>query len=229
MALLGDDLGGLHHLRGHTLDEERVGAVGLEADRGIVHDFHGLDLGVVASGGELVLGVQHPLEGRLDVLGPEGRAVVEPDARAQLDLPRRVVEGLPRGGQVRAHPARLDVARGQVVEDVVAEDDGLTQHVVGRVPCGDVGLQHVDDGVVLGLGLDGRRDGDSERQNERGDDREGATHGSLLTSSGRSRGVGVARGPHRSRGYPACQTALRRSAGRPDGEPKIDNPGAPPP
>ena len=68
VALLLDRLLGLHDLGGEPLDEERVGAVRLEPRRLGVHHLDALDLGVVAAGGELVLGVQHAVEGGLDVL-----------------------------------------------------------------------------------------------------------------------------------------------------------------
>src|SRR5262249_59166428 len=81
--------------------------------------------------------------------------VVELHVRAELDLPGRVVEGLPRDGEVGAHLPGLEVADGEVVEDVVAEDDRLPEDRVGRVPVVDVRLERVDDGVVLRLGGQG--------------------------------------------------------------------------
>ena len=154
VALFLDRLLGLHHLRGESLDEERVGTVRLEPDGEVVHHLDALDLGVVAAGGELVLGVQHAVEGGLDVLCAERRAVVELHALAELDLPGRVVEALPRHREARAHLACFEISRGQVVEDVVAEDDALAEHRVRGIPILDVALQRIDEGVVLGLGED---------------------------------------------------------------------------
>src|SRR6266545_3141969 len=173
---------GLHHLGGQALHEERIGAVGLEVNGGLVHHLDALDLGVVAAGDHLLLGVEHPVEGGLDVAGGEGGAVVELDALAELDLPGRVFERFPGQGQARPHLARLGVARGQVIEDVVAEDDGFPEHRVGRVPAIDVRLQRVDDGIVLGLSLEPRGRGQGE--GEQGGDCQcgGTTHNVLLLS-----------------------------------------------
>jgi len=44
-----------------------------------------------------------------------------------------------------------------VIEDVIAEDDGLAQHGAGRIPGIDVGLERVDEGVLLRLSLGGDR------------------------------------------------------------------------
>jgi hypothetical protein len=180
VALLADDLLGGDGLGGHALDEERVGAVRLEADGVVVDDLHTLDLGVVAAGDHLLGGVEHALEGRLDVLGGEGRAVVELDTLAQFDLPRRVVDGLPRDGEVGADLARLEIAHGQVVVDLVAEDDGLAKDGAGRIPRVDVGLQRVHDGVILRLRgrLPGQGEGDQGEQDESKSG--GASHDGLL-------------------------------------------------
>ena len=124
-ALFLDHPIGVHDERGQPLDEERVGAVGAELDREVVEDLHAADLRVVAPTHELVLRVQHAVEARLDVSGGERAAVVEPDALPELDFPGHVVESLPRHGQARTDLARLDVASGQVIEDVVGEDERL--------------------------------------------------------------------------------------------------------
>jgi hypothetical protein len=168
VTLLPDHLLGLHHEGGEALHEERVGAIGLESDGLVVHHLDALDLRVVASSGHLLGRVQHAIEGRLDVLGGERGAVVELDALAELHLPRGVVQRLPGGGEVRPHLARLEVPRRQVVEDVVAQDDRLAQHRVGRVPRVHVRLQRVDDGVVLGLRSRGR-DGADRREEQGGE------------------------------------------------------------
>src|SRR6266496_4893086 len=81
---------------------------------------------------------------------------------AQLDLPRGVVEVLPRQRQVRADLARLEVAYGQVIENLVTEDDRLAQHRARWVPGVDVRLERVDDGVILRLR--GRGAGKGKRQ-----------------------------------------------------------------
>src|SRR5438552_2854076 len=159
------------------------GAGGLEAHGVVVDGLDALDLGVVAARGQLLLGVEDPVERGLDVARGEWHPVVELHARTQLDFPRGVVEGPPRGGETRTDLARLEIARRQVVEHVVAEDDGLAEHGVRRVPVLHVGLERVHDGVVLGLGS--RQGG--EQQDERDDAEERAlapTHDVLHAARG---------------------------------------------
>ena len=95
VALFPDRLLGLHHLGGEPLDEDRVRAVRLEPHRLGVHHLDALDLGVVAARGELVLRIQHAVEGGLDVPRGEGCAVMELHALAELDVPGRVIHVLP--------------------------------------------------------------------------------------------------------------------------------------
>ncbi|MBI2156307.1 MAG: NAD-dependent epimerase/dehydratase family protein, partial [Candidatus Rokubacteria bacterium] len=92
--------------------------------------------------------------------------VVEPDALAELDLPRGVVERLPGRGEVRGHAARLEIADGEVVEDVVAEDDRLAQDRVRRVPAVHVRLERIDEGVVLRLRHGSGRQDEDEREKQ---------------------------------------------------------------
>jgi len=80
---------------------------------------------VVAARGELGLGVEDAVEGGLHVARREAEAVVELHVLAELDLPRGVVHVAPRGGQAGADLTRLQIARGEMVEHVVAEDDAL--------------------------------------------------------------------------------------------------------
>jgi hypothetical protein len=162
VAFLGDDLGRLHDLGGQPFLEERIGTVGLEPHREVVHDLDALDLGVVAPGHHLLGRVEHAVEGGLDVPGRERRAIVKLDARTELHLPGGLVDRLPRGGQARADGPGLEVARGQVVEHLIAEDDGFAQHRRRRIPGVHVGLEGVDDGIVLGLGEGVRDQAESE-------------------------------------------------------------------
>ena len=187
VALLADHLLGLHRQRGHALDEEGIRAVGLEPGGVVVHRLDALDLQVVAAERHLPLGIEDALERRLDVARGEGAPVVELDARAELHLPGGVVHRPPRGGEARADLPGLGVAGGQVVEDVVAEDDALAEHRVGWVPVRHVRQDRVDDGVVLRLRgqVGGQREPESQRENPGEGD--GTPHGSppsLVTVAG---------------------------------------------
>ena len=121
----------------------------LEAHGVVVDDLHALDADCRgrSSSGQ----VEHPLEGGFGVLGGEGCAVVKLDPLAQLHVLRRIVDVLPRDGEVGADRARLEVAHGEVIEDLVAKDDGLAKDGAGRIPGVDIGLQRIYDGVVLRL------------------------------------------------------------------------------
>ena len=137
---------------------------------------------MIAAGHQLVLGIEHAVEGGLDVPGGEGAAVVELDPLAQFHLPDGVVQGLPRERQAGPHFTGLDVACREVVEDVVAEDERLAQNRVGGIPGVDVRLQGIDDGVVLRLGAKpgGREEAEAEQQREsEGGD---TTHDGLLAA-----------------------------------------------
>jgi len=152
----------------------------VELDRVVVDDLDALDLGVVASRGHLLGRIEHALERGLDVARGEGAAIVELHALAQLDLPGGVVQRFPRQGEIRHHPARLEIAHGQVIEDVVAEDDRLAQHGIGRVPGVDVRLERVDERVVPGLRVCRRRAAESQKQEQGRSTDERAAHGGLL-------------------------------------------------
>jgi hypothetical protein len=180
VPFLLDDLLGLHDERGEALDKNGIGPVGEEVDRGFVHDLHALDLGVIASGHQLVLGIEHAVEGGLDVPGGERATVVELDPLPQFHLPGGVVQGLPRERQAGPHLAGLDVARREVVEDVVAEDERLAQNRVGGIPGVDVRLQGIDDGVVLRLGA--KRGGHEEAEQQRESEGGHTTHDGLLAA-----------------------------------------------
>src|SRR5439155_6536049 len=159
--------------------------VRLEARGVVVEDLDALDLDVAAARRQLLLGVEDAVERRLDVPRGEGSAVVEPHAWAQLDLPGGVVEVLPRGGETRADLARLEIARRKVVEDVIAEDDGLAEHGVRRVPVLHVRLYRVHDRVGLRLRRRDGRQRDDEYQ-EREDGEASRAHG-VLHQGGESR------------------------------------------
>src|SRR3989304_4192455 len=81
------------------LQQEREGLVGDDVDRLRVDDADLLDRADIAVLRGLLLLVEHPLEGVLDVLGAHGVAVVELDALAQLELPLGVAQRLPVGVQ----------------------------------------------------------------------------------------------------------------------------------
>src|SRR5262249_26223417 len=81
--------------------------------------------------------------------------------------------------------ARLHVPGGQVIEDVVAEDDRLPEHRVRWVPVVDVRLEGVDDRVLLRLSGRCAWKGEPQDDEEGSGEPECARHEVLLvTSSG---------------------------------------------
>src|SRR5262249_52481863 len=130
---------------------------------------------------------------------------------------RGVVEVLPGEGEIRDDPARLEVANGQMIEDLIAEDDGLAEDRAGRIPGVDVGLQRIHDGVVLGLRR--RRSGQGEGEGrEQGESKGEATnHGGLLRRGesdvpARRWTGGASKVPHTSEGARGLSNARRGAA-----------------
>src|SRR5207237_5901972 len=109
---------------------------------------------------------------RLDVLGRQRCAVVELDALAQRELPGRLVDVLPRGGQARLQAQRIVPAGERIIEvvEVVHGQDLRAPARIHRRGLG--GLRDRD----LDLSVRGRR--------ERGEQRDGdheARHWAPLT------------------------------------------------
>ena len=118
---------GRHHqhvAQRDAVDEPRPGLLGDEAHRVGVDDLDLLHEGPARRVVRLVGRVLDVVHRRLDALGVEGLAVVELHARAQRELPRRVVHDLPGGGQ---HGDRL-VGLGVPVHQPVVH---VLDHVVG--------------------------------------------------------------------------------------------------
>src|SRR5947207_2551664 len=146
---------------GHAHRDERVGLLGDDANHGRVGDLDGLD-GREARRHHRLARLQVPLERGLDVLGGERRPVVELHALPERELPRRLVDVLPRGGEPRLELERGVPPRQRVVEvdEVVhGEDLGRAPRIHGG------GLGRLRDHEVRGLG---RRRCRHEEQGERG-------------------------------------------------------------
>ena len=108
--------------------------------------------------------------GELHVLGGHGRAVVELDALAELELPRRVVERLPRQGQ-RGLELELGAAVQERVEHVDVDEDADALEVHVRVE--GLGVRRERDGErVLALGGDADRHGDERGESQGHEGRE---------------------------------------------------------
>ena len=94
---------------------------------------------VYAVNGPGLLGtLRHAVDREHDVLGGQLAAVVELDALAQLELPRRVVDRLPRRREARDHP-RVGVHLHELVEDVLGDVVVREQVEEMRVDRRDVG------------------------------------------------------------------------------------------
>ncbi len=133
-----------------TLEQEREGLVGDQLDRVRVDDLHFLDRADVAVLGRLLLllaRLQHALERELHVLGRHRRAVVELDTPPELELPRRVVERLPRHGQ-RGLEFELGGAMQERVEHVDVDQHAHALEVHVGVEGRRVGRQRDRQGVL---------------------------------------------------------------------------------
>ena len=148
-----------------ALEQERERLVGDQMDRVRVDDLHFLDRADVAVLGRLLLllaRLQHPVERELHVLGRHGGAVVELDALAELELPRRVVERLPRQGQ-RGLELQLRAAVQERVEHVDVDEDADALEVHVRVEGRRVRRQR-DGERVLALRAGAERQGDERSE-----------------------------------------------------------------
>ena len=99
--------------------------------------------GLADGGGEgleVRAGKLRALDREHDVVGGEGRAVVEPDALPQVEAPGRGVHLLPGGGE-RGDELEVAVARGEALVEVVGEQ-GVDALVLGvRVGGEEVALR----------------------------------------------------------------------------------------
>jgi hypothetical protein len=184
-VLLGED--GEEH---EAFEEQGERLVGDELDRLGVDDLDFLDCANVAVLRRLLLlfaGLQHPVERELHVLGRHGRAIVELDTLAELELPRRVVQRLPRRGERGLElELRAPVQEGIEHVDVHEDADALEVHVwvQGRRMRGER-----DGERVLGLGGRGRGDTDGREQGQNQDAGKPTHHreSSLEIATGRHR------------------------------------------
>ena len=91
--------------------------------------------------------IEHPFDGGADAAGVERLAVVEGNARAELELPAPTVERSVRLGQGGLNRAVV-AQRQQSVEDV-AVDTGLDQtSLLERIQAGGIGPQRDADAAV---------------------------------------------------------------------------------
>jgi hypothetical protein len=141
----------LHVLLGHDaeedepLEEERKGLVGDDVDGLRIDHADFLDGADVAVLGRFFLGVEDTIEGVLDVLRGHDLTVVEANPFADLELPLRVRQRLPRRGE-----GWLELELGVPVEQRVEHVD-VDEHA---------------DALKVHVGVEGRRVGD-EAHHER--------------------------------------------------------------
>ena len=222
VTLLPDHLLGLHHLGGQPLDEERIGAVRLEAHGEVVDDLDRLDLGVVPAAIIFFAGSSTRSKVALTSLAVNG--VPSWNFTPWRSFTSQVVSSMffQESGEIRNDLARLEVAHGEMVEDLVAEDDRLAQHRARRVPGVDVGLERVDDGVVLGLRGRFARQGETSRDQK--DESEAAARTMTTSFVGAGRIYRCDRGPAGSKVPHTSERArgLSNVAGR--GPPKLTSP-----
>ncbi len=149
-----EDVGG-----GHPIDQPGPGLVGDEPHGVVVDDLDLLHLRPARQVVRLVRRVLDVVHRRLHGGGVERLAVVELDALAQGELPRRVVDHLPAGGEHRRGLVGLGIAVHQAIVDVLdlviggPVHDGVGQE---RARLGGEGDDHLLRArAVLGLGGQG--------------------------------------------------------------------------
>ncbi len=199
-ALARDD--GAGHGAGDHVEEPGEGLFQSEPYRIAVR---GLDLGdgpehrhVAALVGQDVLeGVAHVLRGQLPSI--DRGLAMEADAAAELELVGRVVDLLPRLGEIAldGEGARTD-ARPRLVPQQPAVREAhdhvravrVRQDVieVGRVPCAEVQRAAALRGLGRGARGQGRGDEAGGAGSEQGAARESSGHGVHASTSGRTRG-----------------------------------------
>ncbi len=149
--------------RRQVVGRQRIRRRVLEADRVRVDDLLRDDrLRVRGERPRAVRNQRHAVDRERDVLGGELAAVVELDALAQLVLPRRRVDRLPRRRDPRDHP-RVGVHLHELVEDVLGDVVVREEVEEVRVDRRDVGR----DGDLEILRGDGRRGGERQCGGER--------------------------------------------------------------
>ena len=107
--------------RRQVVGRERIRRRIAEADRVGIDDLLGDDrLRVRGERSRAVRDERHPVDRERDVLGSQLAAVVELDPLAQLELPRLVVDRLPRCRDARNH-LRVRIHLHELVEDVLGD------------------------------------------------------------------------------------------------------------
>ena len=105
--------------RGQVVGCQRIGRRILQAQRVRIDDLLRDDcLGIGGEAAGAVRDQRHAIDREHDVLGGQLGSIVEFDALAQLEFPRRVVDGLPRRRDARDH-LRIGVHLHELVEDML--------------------------------------------------------------------------------------------------------------
>jgi hypothetical protein len=171
MSSLAPKFCGFWH-RFFSLELDRVGAVGGELDGEVVDLLR--DAGRVRVRAKLRRVGACALEAEHDVVGSEGRAVVELDARAQLEAPRGRIHLRPRFGE-SGHLLQLLVAHDEELVDLRV--DVVGQVLVLRMRIGGLHVAAARPAQRDRVGAR-RRDGKDDRERDGGES--GETHLGIL-------------------------------------------------
>jgi hypothetical protein len=217
-VLRRNDADGAAVPRAHPHRQQRERVLGDDVDRQRIDHLDVVDRGDARPAGCGLLGIEHPLDAELDGGRVEGLAVVELHVPAELELPGRVVEELPRLREVPLELQGLEVPPEERVEDLAVR---LVRVLVAvHVPIERRGLArlHDDDGLLLG-GRVVRRQPEDRGEGQGPDVSRGPTSFGGLRSSHRKPPLCESTGGPRSFGCGASggTDPGRRAARRPGG------------
>ena len=132
--LLRDDAKG-----GHVVRHQRIGSFGFDVNGVIAHLGDRLALEVGAEARRGARDVRCPLKGEDHVIGGKRATIVKLHTLAQLELPRQVIDRLPRNRQPRQQ-LLLGIGHDQAVENFPGQCVVGSKVVVVRVDGGGFGL-----------------------------------------------------------------------------------------
>ena len=153
----------------HIAQEGDVDVLQGDVDSGVIHDFDGIDVAGVAAGVAqgAEIGIQHALEGVLDVLGGHLPPGVEVHVIRQMEGVGEVVLGdLPAGGEL-GHDFQILIHIDQLIVHLGHDADGGMGGDGMGIEAGGLGLRAIFQHVVLSQGAGYQAQRQSEGQNQR--------------------------------------------------------------